>query len=331
MLLRFLPLPMPAFGFLVPLAAAYGGRAGWRAWRCSDRAYLGLETAQRRIFKQNLRWALAAALQPKATQAWFNELEGEALRRYTDVNPLLAFKPMRVYGSTRWNRARRIRVLRDTYRFIESRGGLLRDAVLCPEHPLPILRLPLGALGEAEVVLLGFDERFRKEGEVVAILRLRESGADLAYAAFTFEELSEGTWTCRIGCVQGHQEAETGLHKQVQKALHGLRPKALMVAVAQEFASALGMTEVLGAGNAIQVHRRKHLIHLPWAHELSFDYDALWTEAKGEPGPEGWFRLPLQPVRRGPEEIKPNKRGMYARRYALMDDLRSQVRKALAG
>lgn len=314
---------------LPSLALAALHRTAFRAWSLSNAAYRRLESPARRLFKQNPRWALAACTQPATILRWFDELEREPLRPFAEANPLLPFKPLRAYGSSRWGRARKIKVLRDTYRFLELRGGPLREAVLQPGSLCILARLPLGDLGEAEIGALGFDPRFRREGELVAVLHLPALGPPLAFAALSFEEGPEGRWTGRIGCIQGRSEDGETLNKRVQKALHGLRPKAFMVAVAQEMAGALGLQALQGAGNAIQVHRRKHLIHLPWRHDLSFDYDALWTESKGRPGQEGWFELPLSPARRAAEEIKPNKRGMYARRYALLDELHQQIQAAL--
>jgi hypothetical protein len=134
-----------------------------------------------------------------------------------------------------------------------------------------------------------------------------------------------------VGCVQGSHQGQEGLVNALGKAMHGLRPKALVLFAAQEAGHALGVREMFGAGNLIQVHRRKHLVHIPLAHDLTFDYDAFWEEMGGLPAFDGWFYLPRRSRRRTRDEIKPNKRGQYQKRYALEEAIAGQIRAAMAG
>lgn len=301
--------------------------AARRAWVLSGQAYRRDPLLRR--MKQNLRWALIAAVRPVEALGWFSRLQSRELQPFMEANPLLPLKPMRVYLSARWGIGRRTKVMRETYSFVLWRGGAIREALLQQEGDGAVIaRWDLGELGPAELCL-GFDNRFRKEGEFAVTLRCPEQGGRISSLSFALEWRPNGL-VMYAGCVQGRSECEGGFMKALQKAMHGLRPKALVVFAAQEIARGLGAREFLGAGNSIQVHRRKHLIHLSWVHELTFDYDAFWQELGGRPAPDGWFYLPRKAHRRTREEIKPNKRTLYARRYALMDDLSAQIRSALA-
>jgi uncharacterized protein VirK/YbjX len=306
-------------------------RATWvaarRAWVLSAGAYQA-EGLLRRM-KQNLRWAAIAAARPLEALGWFSRLQSPDLKPFTDANPLLPLKPMRAYLSASWGLVRRTKVMRETYSFVLWRGGAVREALLQEEgEGVALATFSLGELGVAELCL-GFDNRFRKEGEFALTLRCPEQGGRVSSLSFALEWRQNGL-VMYAGCVQGRSEGEDGFMKALQKAMFGLRPKALVVFAAQEVARALGIREFLGAGNTIQVHRRKHLIHLAWVHELTFDYDAFWTELGGHPASDGWFYLPRKAKRRSRDEIKPNKRTMYARRYALMDDLAAQIHTAMA-
>jgi hypothetical protein len=279
--------------------------------------------------KQNLRWAAIAATRPLEALGWFSRLQSSELRPFAEANPLLPLKPMRVYLSARWGLVRRTKVMRETYAFVLWRGGAVREALLQQEgEGVTLATFPLGDLGPGEL-RLGFDNRFRKEGEFVLTLFCPQQGGRISSLSFALEWHRNGL-VMYAGCVQGRTESEEGQMKALQKAMHGLRPKALVVVAAQEVARSLGVREFLGAGNAIQVHQRKHLIHIAWSHELSFDYDAFWEELGGHPAADGWYYLPRKAKRRSREEIKPNKRTMYTRRYAFMDELATQVRAALA-
>lgn len=302
--------------------------ASQRAWRLSARAYRS-DGLSRRV-KQNLRWALIAALRSLPALDWFARTQSRLIRPFAQANPLLPLKPLRVYLSARWNLLRRIKVMRDTYAFVQWRGGAVRRALLQADGS----GVPLATLGEegpeALHLRLGRDNRFRKEGEFAILLDAPAWGGRICSLAFALEWQRDRGLTVYAGCVQGRSEGDEAIMKPVQKLLHGMRPKALVVFAVQEVARALGARELLGAGNAIQVHRRKHFIHLPWLHDLTFDYDAFWAEMGGERAEDGWFYLPRHAHRRSRDEIKPNKRSQYAKRYALLDDLSRQIREAMA-
>ena len=174
-------------------------------------------------------------------------------------------------------------------------------------------------------LVLGYDDRYRKEGELVISFVCNELGGVLAAAAFSFEEVNTRQWVCRIGCVQGNKTDFESSSKTAQKLMHGLRPKSLVIFAVQEFARQLEFSELYGAGDSIQAYRRKHVVHLPWIHDIQCDYNAMWDEAGGLPDREGWFNLPLIPVRKDMQEIKSNKRSLYHKRYSLLDELSLKI------
>lgn len=308
----------------------FGLFASWtaarRAWRLSAHAYQGDRPGRR--FKQNLRWALAAALRPEAALDWFAHLQRDDLAPFKAANPILVFKPMRSYLSTRWGLQRRTKVMRETYAYVLWRGGAAREALLQGNRGGVVLAsFPLGELGEGQI-LLGFDNTFRKEGEFAVTFAVPGQSTRICCLSFALEWQDNGL-ALFAGCVQGLNEGQAEIMKVLGKAMHGLRPKALVFFAAQEVARALGVRELFGAGNGIQVHRRKHLIHVAWLHDLTFDYDAFWAELGGRPAFDGWFYLPRKARQRTRDEIKPNKRSLYAKRYALMDALAIRIRTSM--
>ena len=171
---------------------------------------------------------------------------------------------------------------------------------------------------------MGKDFGFRKEGEFVLFIQSRELGGRLMALTFGLEKTENAQWTCYLGCIQGRGGCEVMC--QVTKSMHGLRPRCLMVFVLQEVAGTLGVKKILGAGNAIHANRRKHLVHLPFRHNIPFDYDAFWSEFGAELDAEGWFHLPTRLIRRTHNNIKPNKRSMYVKRYEMLDEIADQIR-----
>lgn len=277
---------------------------------------------------EKLRWALFAAITPSKSILWFEQMVNSCYRPFLEINPRLALKPTRVYMSTRWKMTQRIKVLQDTYNFIHQSGTFLQNSLLQPNGNV-LAQTDLGKHGEATIVL-SYDARFRKEGELVLSLRINSLTRAVAFLSFSLESHLDGSYTCYIGCLQGGKE---GNQKEdvvtASKAMHGLRPKAALIFTVQEIARAFGARELLGVGNSIQAHRRKHIVHIPFLHDYTFDYNTTWTDAGGTPDKAGWYRLPLQTYRHGREEIKTNKRSMYLKRYAMMDDITQQINSQL--
>ncbi len=241
--------------------------------------------------------------------------------------PWIYFKPFRVYMSIRWTKKQRVKVIFDTYRFILSKGEVFTQ-VITRSNDIEIARFKLNDTIEG-VLTLGYDYRYRKEGELVLSFECNQLGGRIVAAAFSFEEMEAGRWACRIGCIQGHRIDSGHLSKTVQKLMHGLRPKSFIVFAIQEFSRQLNFTAVYGAGDAIQAYRRKHAIHLPRWHAIRFDYNVFWNEVGGRLNSDGWYELPLTPVRRSIDEIKTNKRSLYRKRYCMLDDLSLKIADAV--
>ena len=175
---------------------------------------------------------------------------------------------------------------------------------------------------------LGYDDVFRKEGELVLSLECDELGGKIISTAFSFQK-KEKDLICLVGCIQGHSVSNNTISKTTQKLMFGLRPKALIIYSLQEFARNLGCNKIYGVGNSIHTFNKKHAIHIPWIHKLSFDYDSFWFEVGAIKIKENWFDIPLIPKRKTMEEIKSKKRSMYRKRFALLDNLSEQIVKAV--
>jgi len=273
--------------------------------------------------KQEMKSYWSALFNPFFSYRWINMLQSDDLKEVVSSRPRLYFKPYRVYMSVKWSKKRKVKVITETYRFIRSKE-LFNKKILAGFEGFDIARFKLGEKSEG-ILKVCYDERYRKEGELVLNFICHDLGGLIASLSFSFEQLKDGNWVSRIGCIQGNRLDNDDQTKATQKLLHGMRPKAFMVFAIQEFSRHLGLTAVYGAGDSIQAYRGKHAIHLPWLHAITFDYDTLWKESGGHPSNEGWFELPVIPVRKQKEEIKTNKRSLYAKRYALFDEISAHI------
>lgn len=298
-------------------------KAARRAWDWSVRVY-AQNPGRFRLYKRHLRWAVAATLRQADAHAWFAFLDQPAMHPLVEAHPRLVFRPFSKYMSLGWGWDRRVKVLRDTYAFILARGGFLEEAMGDPEGRV-LARLDLDR-GQKAILRFKPDPQFRKEGEMGLFLELEGVPGYVTGLALSLEQEGEGTWVGLLGSLQGRKGGDEDTIKLATKAFHGLRPKSLMVHLAQEMAQALGLSGLRGVGNRIQVFRARMDNPLVPVRDIRFDYDGFWAEAGGTLREDQWFDLPLATPRRAGAEIKPNKRSLYAKRYALMDELSRQIR-----
>lgn len=272
--------------------------------------------------------AFTAMATHQTFSVWTEFLLRPENRRFAEANPMLWHRTLLGYMSTRWDGHKKLKVLTDSYRFAQDHPGPLLDSLLEQKNVgFTFAEVPLGEEAGTIRYVLASDDRFRREGEWTLRVVCDELGGELCSIAFSVEEI-DGQWVAYAGAIQGGSGANEATIKASAKAMHGVRAKAMAIFALQEVVSALGFARLLGAGNSIQMSNAKHLIHVPW-NKISFNYDGMWAEADGQPAEEGWFELPLREVRRTREEIKPNKRPLYARRYALFDQLQEAVTKGL--
>lgn len=277
--------------------------------------------------RQSVRWMMAVAMHAPAARDWFESLDSPSMFKHVRINPRIGLKPFRVYQSTRWHVYQRMKVIRETYLWASGAGHWFGVALLT-DCPVLLASIPLGTMGPLEIKA-GRDNRFRKEGEITLSLHLQGVPDFIMAMAFSAEILPGEYWGLRIGCIQGGPNATRTIVRDLTKAMHGMRPKNLLITVAQEIGSHTGVRQLLGVGGDIQAHLKKRAIYIPFFHRLDLDYDTMWLEAGGRPGSDGWFQLPLGYQRKTGNEIKPNKRALYGRRYDLLDDLGNQVRSRL--
>ena len=273
--------------------------------------------------------AFTALLKHEDFALWVAFLLRPEYRRFTEANPMLWHRMLLGYMSSRWGPQKKFKVLRDSYHFASTHPGPLLDCLLAGKSiGFTFAEVPLARTSGTVRFALSSDDCFRREGEWTLRVTCDQLGGELCAIAFSVEETG-GQWVAYAGAIQGGSGANKLTIKAAAKAMHGVRAKAMAIFALQEVVSTLGFSRLLGAGNSIQMSKAKHLIQVPW-NKVSFDYDATWDEADGVPAEDGWFELPLRQVRRSREEIKPNKRPLYARRYALFDQLQAAVAKGLA-
>jgi len=129
-----------------------------------------------------------------------------------------------------------------------------------------------------------------------------------------------------IGCLQGPDGP--GGREQVRvltRGMYGLRPRDLLLQAARELAASAGYTHLELVSDAQHIHRS-----LRKRRSFAFCYDAFAREHGATPTLSRCWRIALQRARCPLEQVHARKRAETARRGALLDALRVQLRQACA-
>jgi len=219
-----------------------------------------------------------------------------------------------------------VRLLQDHYRGFFAVSRALSDAV----HSRDGLSLWSGELdGSACELRLSHLPLNWREGEIS--LGFFEGAKLICSLTFVVTGLREvvgaGGPSLVIGGIQGMHDAE-GLQvfRRLTKSMHGLRPFSLLIHAARAVTLALGAQRVLAIGDAqhaLAYKRANNRVHIC--------YDEIWAEHGAVRGTHDLFDLggatPLKPL----DEIASNKRAQYRRRYELMDQVATAIRRSIAG
>ena len=117
--------------------------------------------------------------------------------------------------------------------------------------------------------------------------------------------------TLAIGCIQGPVGgAARETVRELTRKLHGMRPRCLMLALARALARHWGLSRLLAVGNAA------HPLRNPRRRFVA-DYDAYWEELQGRAAGDGWYELPLLPLRKTEADVPSQHRSAFRKREAL--------------
>jgi uncharacterized protein VirK/YbjX len=128
-----------------------------------------------------------------------------------------------------------------------------------------------------------------------------------------------------VGGLQGFAQIhDEGRVISMTRAMHGVRPKALVVFALQQLALEWECSRIRAVSDSMHIYQ-----HFIRRKDIAARYDEFWLERGGKPGADDLFDLPLTATARPLTEIKVNKRQMYRRRYALMEQVAEQIRARL--
>lgn len=249
-----------------------------------------------------LKAALGALVYPRQHRRWQSFLaQTPGMTALARLHPCLRYKLYRPYASCRLDCTGRLALLEGHYRYLWQAGarGLVEQAA----RQALVLATVAGKDGTCFRVQLSAIHDSYREGELC--LRLLRDGVPLYLASFVFVPRADGV-ALQLGALQGVRSA-TGaqLVRDATRALHGCRPKNLLVAMLRDLGDFFSCNYLFLISNAnrIALNSRRR-------RQIGADYDQAWRELHAIAMMDGNFHLPCQPYR--PPELA----GMASRKRA---------------
>ena len=283
---------------------------------------LRAELAGFAYLRESLKLSVRALLYRRQTTRWLALLNSHPLfGQILPSCPRLVNKIYRAYFSTRLGCQDRLDLLQTHYD-VMIRAGLAPLVARAAHGPVELCRLQARDDAGYRIELRAGGVLCR-EGELV--LQLMHGEHLLQSIAFSFLRDGAGA-AVGIGCLQG-APGGGGLERirSATRALHGMRPKNLLVRMVRQFGHDLGCEQLVLVGNrnrVVTASMRQGKVHA--------DYDGLWQELHAARRPDGDFGLACEdlPAPRL-EEIASKKRSEARKRHemllAAIAGLRAQV------
>jgi uncharacterized protein VirK/YbjX len=141
--------------------------------------------------------------------------------------------------------------------------------------------------------------------------------------SFFREEDSIGVF---IGGIQGRDtEGVLDKYRELTKACHGMRPRDLLIEIFRMLCSELKVVHILAVSDEYRHSRSKYF----GDGKLKFssvNYNEIWLDRGGTLVDPAFYSIDVETKHRDLEDIPAKKRGMYRRRYDMLETLREQLR-----
>jgi uncharacterized protein VirK/YbjX len=247
---------------------------------------------------------------------------GSNVRRLLNAHPEILVIMVSRYMAANWDTRTRVARLIDHHRTVAEIGGAVDCA---PNTIVDLLKLP--SIDLQYRITLDQPRWLLREGSLVMSLW---DGVDRIFHLGFCLSNKNGRRIAYIGSLQGR--VETDIHKytidilnryrQFTKAACGMRPRDFLVEVFKMFCMALDINEIRAVSD---INRPLG----PSIHDVKLSYDEIWIERGGKRADDGFFLLLAAAGRRVESEIPAKKRALYARRYAMLEAIETELNAAV--
>ncbi|KJG39170.1 virK protein [Photobacterium angustum] len=239
-------------------------------------------------------------------------------------------KPFRPYITNAATPEQRVDLITQHYQFISNALSLeTREHIFADDRGLQLVSFLIE--DKTYSLNLAYHGRFQKEGELSLVL-FDERGHNIYTVTFIVNN-KHNQRNIVIGGIQGPaSNDENNLRiKRLTKTLHGQRPKDLMIKIMTFIANCWQADHLLAIKNESHSYCAKRYRSKKYgSSRIKTDYNRHWEALGGTEYDTHFYQLPMEDVRRGPEDISRPKRAMYRRRYEWLDQVKAEIQQIIA-
>jgi uncharacterized protein VirK/YbjX len=263
------------------------------------------------FLREFLKLSVRSLANPKQNQKWMHHWNSAAqFSEMARSTPSVLKKIYRPYLTQQLSCQDRLDILTSHYAFILRHG--LSDIISRASKSPVLLSQFEGKSKNIYQIELAAITVMEREGELV--LQLVSEGIVLFSVAFTFFDHA-GSRIIALGCLQGGRSADSlDRIRFATRDMFGLRPKTLMVRLAQQIGTHFACDDMLLVGN------KNRVVTQPLRKGIVFaDYDTTWTELGAAQRLDGDFKLPCNKLTEPDlQAIASSKRSEAKKKFALL-------------
>ena len=278
------------------------------------------ETGFKRI-KDKAKFFLRGIATPRLTREWLQITGSPHLQLAVQNFPRLLSKLQRPYLHRNLAVSQRLMALKAHFSFLKDKIAASNLAEIYSRNGLLLKAIHLDDASNFSLRLF-YRDVFEKEGELTVAL-CDQTGEGIIFAAsFTVIASDKNDPVLFIGGLQSFKaETTRELVVAITRGMHGLRPKGLLLFAVQQLVKIWGIKKIRAVSNDMSVFQDFRLKK----KKVFADYDEFWIESGGTLDADGLFTLPAQFEPRPMADIKPNKRTLYKKRYAMLEEMAEKI------
>ena len=264
--------------------------------------------------REFLKLTARSLANPEQNRQWIRHWNSnEPFTEMARSTPSVLKKIYRPYLTRQLSCHDRLGVLTSHYAFI-LRNGLTDIISKAAKSSVPLSQFE-GKSGNVYQIELAAINVMEREGEIV--LQLVSEEVVLFSVALTFVD-HVGSRIIALGCLQGGRSPDSLERiRFATRDMYGLRPKTLMVRLAQQIGFHFNCSDMLLVGN------KNRVVTQPLRKGIVFaDYDTTWTELGAAKRLDGDFKLPCEKlIEPDLQAIASSKRSEARKKFALLSSI----------
>ncbi len=248
--------------------------------------------------------------------------QNKILSEVADKFPFVYEQVTRAFFYNKSNFDERIKLVEEHFEFLSAALNENFLLKLYGGEKIFLWKMPLDENLQEMRLVISMNGGQKKEGLASIVLELADN-TPVYQIMFWIAKDSAAENSMWIGALQGpNVEDSKDLIKILTKKCHAYRTKNLILYAAQAVTRALNLKKIYAVTNYGYYANN----HIRRDRKLKTSFSDFWQECGGTPADdERFFNLPLTEYRKTYEEIPTQKRAVYRRRFALLDEIDAAI------